>query len=305
MKVVRIWKSTSQYGAEYCWELWALQHLISLVLLRIPFLYCGRKNKISLFFSSQVLQMQAGSWSPPTKSELVLCVVWGFLIMLVLQVETIFPSGRHLRAFVGGISFTQWWICCSEGECCLGVLKSGGCTLELSKGCLCCLRGCPGGRAVLWVNYAAKSSTKMGRSCGRACLNSGCVHVWWDARERKCGGLPGSAEISCVCGSRPSKDLKGELPPVTGGTASGFPLWPPCSAGETTLALKWAPAEESHLLSKCFHPKEVWGNFKHACGTWVFVWLVFGKKDTSLEHLPSKLCFFLVFSALAERWKVW
>lgn len=50
------------------------------------------------------------------------CLNWSsvcfgvFFIMFVLQVEIIFPSGRHLMAFVGGISFTQWWICCREWE---------------------------------------------------------------------------------------------------------------------------------------------------------------------------------------------
>lgn len=47
----------------------------------------------------------------------------GFFNLFVLQVEIIFPSVRHLMAFVG-ISrwnlFTHCWICYSEQDHCLG-----------------------------------------------------------------------------------------------------------------------------------------------------------------------------------------
>lgn len=244
MNIVKTWKSTSQYRAEYYWELWALWHLDSLGLLQDA-LSVGKKN-ILLFEASTA----DSGWSPPAMSELVLCVVWGFFIMFVLQVEIMFPSGRHLMAFVGGISFTQWWICCSEWECCLGLLKSGGGTLELSNVSVVYMR-LPRRKnntfGKLCSQKQQQAGKEKGRSCEGACLNSGCVHVWWGARERKCGRFAWQCrnQLCVLQQKRPEVGKKGELPPVIGATASGFPLWPPCSAGETSFGFGMSSCNSS------------------------------------------------------------
>lgn len=145
-----------------------------------------------------------------------------------------FPSGRHLMAFVGGISFTQWWICCSEWECCLGLLKSGGGTLELSNASVVYMR-LPRRKSntsgKLCSQNQQQAGKEKGRSCEGACLNSDCVMCGGVLERGNVGDLPGSAETSCVCCSRqqkrPKAGKKGELPSVIGATAFGFPLWPP------------------------------------------------------------------------------
>lgn len=150
-----------------------------------------------------------------------------------------------------------------------------------------------------------QAGKEMGRSYGGACLNSACVHVWWDGRERKCGRLrlPGSAETSCVCCSRQQQrvkvEKKGELPPVMTGTASGFPLWPPCCAGEITFGFGMSSCRGICLTEQVFytgcHPEEVWGNFKHACDTWVVDWLVLVRRMQVLSILPWSCAFSLCF----------
>lgn len=211
---------------------------------RMPFLW---EKNILLFEASTA---DAG-WSPPAMSELVLCVVWGFFIMFVLQVEIMFPSGRHLMAFVGGISFTQWWICCSEWECCLGLLKSGGGTLELSNASVVYMR-LPRRKSNTFGKLCSQkqqqAGKKKGRSCEGACLNSGCVHVWWGARDWKCGRFAWQCrnQLCVLQQKRPEVGKKGELPPVIGATASGFPLWPPCSAGETSFGFGMSSCNSSY-----------------------------------------------------------
>lgn len=71
-----------------------------------------------------------------------------------------------------------------------------------------------------------QAGKEKGRSCEGACLNSGCVHVWWGARERKCGRFAWQCrnQLCVLQQKRPEVGKKGELPPVIGATASDFPL---------------------------------------------------------------------------------
>lgn len=124
--------------------------------------------------------------------------------------------------------------------------------------------GCPGGRAALLVNCAAEkqhqAGKEMGRSYGGACLNSGCVHVWWDVREEMWEIARQCRNQLCVLQQAAAKTWsreKGRAATCAWGHSFWFPtLTLLVLLVEPDLALEWAPApapaEDSYFLSRYF-----------------------------------------------------